>query len=205
MAKVVIVDDHPAIRMAIRMILQSSGYDVVGEANNGIEALTLVRDLAPELLILDIGIPGMDGLAVIERLKAQGSRTKTLVLTSQPAAIFSPRCIKAGAAGFVCKTGDMSEFSGALAAVKAGYSYFPSLPFDSVMANKNESNGISCLTDREIEVLRQLVSGLSNKDIAESMMLSSKTISSYKHRIMEKLGVETFVELIEVARRDLTA
>lgn len=202
MKKVLVVDDHSAIRMAVRMVLESNGYEVVGEASNGPDTLQLVRELDPDLIVLDIGIPGMDGLAVIDRLKMQGSRVKTLVLTSQPATIFSPRCMRAGAVGFVCKMGDMSEFSGALAALKAGYSYFPNLPFDSVASKLHEVIGVEALTNREVEVLRQLVSGMANKDIAEKMMLSSKTISSYKYRIMEKLGVSTFLELVEVAKRE---
>ncbi|WP_273914018.1 response regulator transcription factor [Pseudomonas fontis] len=203
MSSVIIVDDHPAIRMAVKIVLKNSGYEVVGEASNGIDALRLIRELEPDLMILDIGIPEMDGMAVIERLKAQGRRTKTLVFTSQSAAIFSPRCRWAGTAGFVCKTGDMGEFVGALAAVKAGYSYFPSLPIASVeTSSRAQVQGASCLTDREIDVLRQLASGASNKNIAAAMMLSHKTISSYKHRIMAKLSVGSFVELLEVAKRD---
>ncbi|MEW9682388.1 response regulator [Pseudomonas sp. TE50-2] len=205
MQRAIIIDDHPVIRMAVKTVLQNSGYTVVGEASNGKEAIQLTRELMPDLLILDIGIPEIDGLAVIQRLKLQGSLTKTLVFTSQPAAVFSPRCMWAGAAGFVCKAGDLSEFSGALAAIKAGYSYFPNLPLSSVINTPKEDSGINRLTGREIEVLRQLAAGATNKEIADAMMLSNKTISSYKHRIMDKLQVNTFVDLIDIARRDLIA
>ncbi|MFT0869484.1 response regulator [Pseudomonas sp. CAM1A] len=205
MQRAIIIDDHPVIRMAVKTVLQNSGFEVVGEASNGKEGIQLVRDLAPDLLILDIGIPEIDGLAVIQRLKLQGSLAKTLVFTSQPAAVFSPRCMWAGAAGFVCKAGDMSEFSGALAAIKAGYSYFPNLPLSNLVTSPKARIGTSCLTAREIEVLRQLAAGATNKEIADAMMLSNKTISSYKHRIMDKLQVNTFVDLLDVARRDLIA
>lgn len=205
MQRAIIIDDHPVIRMAVKTVLQTGGYEVVGEACNGKDALKLVRELTPDLLILDIGIPEVDGLAVIQRLKLQGSATKTLVFTSQPAAVFSPRCMWAGAAGFVCKAGDLSELNGALAAIKAGYSYFPNLPLSTVITTPREEKGVNCLTGREIEVLRRLAAGATNKEIADTMMLSNKTISSYKHRIMDKLQVETFVDLLDIARRELIA
>lgn len=202
MREVLIVDDHPAIRMAVKMVLEQNGYSVVGETDNGVDALRMNRELAPQLIILDIAIPNLDGLAVIERVKAQGANVKIVVLTAQPAAIFLPRCIRAGAAGFVCKTGGMHELVGALVAVKAGYTCFPVLPFESVLGNGTNTGACSSLTDREIEVLRQLASGTSNKEIAEAMSLSNKTISSYKFRIMDKLKVNNLVDLVEVAKRD---
>lgn len=103
MSKVLIVDDHPAIRLAVRLLFERDGFTIVGEADNGAEALQVARKKSPDLAILDIGIPKIDGLEVIARLKSLKLDTKVLVLTRQNPAQFAPRCLQAGAMGFVSK------------------------------------------------------------------------------------------------------
>ncbi|RFQ12704.1 DNA-binding response regulator, partial [Pseudomonas sp. ATCC 13867] len=121
MSKVLIVDDHPVIRMAMRVLLEKECHVVVGEADNGVDALSMVKDLVPDLVVLDIGIPRLDGLEVISRISAFDLPLKILVLTGQSASLFAMRCMQAGASGFVCKQGGLAELISAVSAVVAGY------------------------------------------------------------------------------------
>lgn len=204
MHSVLIVDDHPVIRLAVRVLLEKSGMQVVGEADNGVDAVQLVRDLAPDVVILDIGIPKLDGLTVISRIKALAGPSEILVLTSQTADAACRRCIQLGARGFVNKEEDLGSLVNALKAVAAGYTFFPSLTFDSVRTSDNlsESEQIRLLTDREMVVLQYLAQGFSNKEIGEKLLLSNKTVSTYKTRLLQKLAMTSLVDLAEFAKRN---
>lgn len=132
MHTVLIVDDHPVIRLAVRVLLEKHGLQVVAETDNGVDAIQLVREHEPDVVILDIGIPKLDGLTVISRIKSLELRTQVLVLTSQSAEAFCKRCIQVGARGFVNKEEDLNNLINALNAVIAGYTFFPSLTFDTL-------------------------------------------------------------------------
>ncbi|MGN7738587.1 response regulator [Pseudomonas sp. 22526] len=204
MYKALIVDDHPVIRLAVKVLLEREGYEVVGEAGNGVDAVQMTRELEPDLLILDIGLPKLDGLEVIGRLHAMRQSLKILVLTSQSPSFFSHRCMQAGAAGYMYKAEDLNELSSAVRAIMKGYNYFPSLSFNSVRAadtEATEADLLSRLSDRELSVLQQLARGLSNKDIGEMLMLSNKTISTHKTNILDKLNLQSVIELAELAKR----
>ncbi|WP_041770106.1 response regulator transcription factor [Metapseudomonas resinovorans] len=203
MRSALIVDDHPVIRMAVRMLLERNGLEVVGEADNGVDALQLVRDHEPDLVILDIGIPRLDGLNVISRIQAMGLDSNVLVLTSQPAESYSQRCFQAGAKGFVSKEEDLENLVTAINAIKAGFTLFPrgSLVGGQAPA-QSEQELVGRLSNQELMVLQYLASGLSNKEIAERMLLSNKTVSTYKSRIQQKLNLESLLDLIEFARRN---
>lgn len=204
MHSVLIVDDHPVIRLAVRVLLENNGMHVVGETDNGIDALALTREHAPDVVILDIGIPKLDGLSVISRIKALETPSKVLVLTSQTADAVCQRCIKMGARGFVNKEEDLGNLVSALKAVLAGYTFFPTLTHESVISaeNRSEFERIQQLTDREMVVLQHLAQGYSNKAIGEKLFLSNKTVSTYKTRLLEKLGATSLVELAELAKRN---
>ncbi|QQX57075.1 response regulator transcription factor [Pseudomonas chlororaphis subsp. aurantiaca] len=103
MSSVFIIDDHPVIRLAIRMLLEHEGYKVVGETDNGVDALQMVRDSMPDLIVLDISIPKLDGLELLLRFGALDKSLRVLVLTAQSPALFAGRCMQAGACGYVCK------------------------------------------------------------------------------------------------------
>ncbi len=103
MNSVFIVDDHPVIRLAVRMLLEHEGYKVVGETDNGVDAMQMVRECMPDLVILDISIPKLDGLEVLSRFNAMNTPLKTLVLTAQCPTLFGIRCMQSGASGYVCK------------------------------------------------------------------------------------------------------
>ncbi|WP_406819755.1 response regulator [Pseudomonas sp. KnCO4] len=203
MNRVLIVDDHPVIRLAVRMLMERHGYDVVAEADNGVAALQLTRQHLPDIVVLDIGIPKLDGLEVIARMTTFSPGSKVLVLTSQAPGNFSMRCMQAGAAGYVCKQQELTELLSAIKAVLSGYSYFPNqaLHASRGKGGGSEADMVNRLSAREMTVLQQLARGRSNKEIADSMFLSNKTVSTYKSRLLLKLNARSLVDLIELAQR----
>ena len=202
MHSIFIVDDHPVIRLAVRMLLENQNYRVVGESDNGVDAMQMIRETTPDLVILDISIPKLDGLEVLARFQSMALPLKVLVLTAQSPALFAVRCMHAGAAGYVCKQEDLGELLSAIKAVLAGYNYFPSQAIKYPHTADNDLELLRHVNDRELMVLQLFAQGRSNKDIAKGMFLSSKTVSTYKKRLMHKLQVNTLVDLIEVAKRN---
>lgn len=205
MYKALVVDDHPFIRSSVKMLLKQEQFEVVAEAGNGADALQMAREHEPDLIILDISMPKLDGLEVISRISALGMPSKILVLTSQSPLFYSMRCMKAGAAGYISKTNDLDELVKAIKAVMSGYTFFPNLATSSVRRSDAETTDlelIQSLSDRELTILQQLSNGLSNKEIGDAMLLSNKTISTYKTRLIEKLRVKSVVYLADFAKRN---
>ncbi len=204
MSRILIVDDHPVIRMGMKMLLEAEGHQIVGDTDNGVDAISLGRELKPDLVILDIGIPRLDGLEVISRLMVLALPLKILVLTGQSASLFALRSMQAGAAGFVCKQGGLAELVTAVNAVASGYSYFPSSAMRPVQqgAYSDDVELLGRLSDREVSVLQYLSQGYSNKQISEQMFISNKTVSTYKARLLLKLNAGSLVDLIEFAKRN---
>ena len=205
MSKALIVDDHPFIRQTVRFLLKQEGFTEIDEAGNGADAVQKAREGRPDLMILDLSIPKLGGLEVIIRVKTLGLPCKMLVLTASLAEFFSARCMRAGAMGFVAKTGELDELQKAIKAVMSNYSCFPSLPSSSVRRDDLQSTElqlVESLSDRELEVLRMLALGLGNNQIAEQMLLSHKTISTYKTRLKEKLRMCSVVHIAKFAQRN---
>lgn len=204
MQSVLIVDDHPVIRLGVRMILENEGYNVIGESDNGADAMQMIREHVPDLIILDIGIPKLDGLECMTRFHCMRTPIKVLVLTAQAPKLFAIRCMQSGAAGYVCKREDLGELVSAIRAVLAGYNYFPSEALSPPRGTPDEIAEIErfrLVNDRELMVLQLYAQGRTNKEIASGMFLSNKTVSTYKKRLMQKLKVASLVELIEMAKR----
>lgn len=205
MKKVIIVDDHPVIRFAVRILLERNEMKIVAETNNGVDAIQRVRDLVPDLVLLDIGIPKIDGFQVLERLRALNLPLKILILTSHSGSHFVQRCKQAGADGFLTKSKDMSELLDAIRMVMRGYSFFPQSSHQSLeQSDSNHDDGalLEQLSDRELSVLINIGKGMGNKQIGEQLLLSEKTISTYKHRLKQKLNAQSLVDLIDFARRN---
>jgi len=205
MNSVFIIDDHPVIRLAIRMLLENENYEIVGETDNGVDAMQMVRECMPDLIILDISIPKLDGLEVLARFNAMNLPSKILVLTAQAPSLFAIRCMQSGAAGYVCKQEDLSELVSSVKAVLSGYNYFPSQALGASAAqdgDPHELERFKLVNDRELMVLQLFAQGRTNKEIAKGMFLSNKTVSTYKTRLMQKLKAKTLVELIEMAKRN---
>lgn len=205
MYKAMIVDDHPVIRATMKMILQQEKFEVVAEADNGADAVQRAREHIPALIILDISMPKLDGLEALSRITALKLPIKVLVMTSQSPAFYAMRCMKAGAAGYVSKADDIGEVVKAISAIMSGYTFFPNLTVNSVRRNDVQASDlklIESLSDRELAILQQLALGWSNKEIGDAMLLSNKTISTYKARLIEKLNMKSLVHLSDFAKRN---
>lgn len=203
MAKILVVDDHPAIRMAVNILLQQDDHHIVAEVDNGVDAVSMARKHQPDIVVLDIGIPRLDGIEVIKRLKEMDADIKVVILSAQATHHIMVRCLQAGANGFISKLDDLSLLKTVLVKIGKGQLYFPR---DVIAGAKNahevdRKDLLSALSDREMSVLLQICQGQTNKQIAESMLLSEKTVSTYKSRLMQKLNVTTMVDLISLAKR----
>ncbi|MCO7612753.1 MULTISPECIES: response regulator transcription factor [Pseudomonas] len=205
MKKVLIVDDHPVIRSALRIALDKYGLKIVGDTDNGVDAVSLIRSLQPHIVILDIGMPKQDGLEVISRIRALEQPVLILVFTSLPIETYLNRCIALGANGFVSKEESMHNLTNAITALLDGYTYFPNRSLNAPLISDTENSDVSKikkLTDREVLILQQLALGYSNKVIGDKMLLSNKTISTYKTRILRKLNADSLLELVDFAKRN---
>ncbi|WP_271410273.1 response regulator transcription factor [Pseudomonas sp. Q1-7] len=204
MNKVLLIDNQPMIRFATRVLLEREDYDVVGETESGVEGLSLARSLRPDLVILDIAIPKLDGLEVLGRLSGMDANLKVLVLTSLPASLYANRCLQAGATGYLSKQEQAVSLISAVRSVLSGYSLFPStvhLPANTQSGGSSDSHLLDTLSDRELAVLQNLANGKNNQEIAKQLFISHKTVSTYKSRLMDKLKTRNQVDLIDFARR----
>lgn len=205
MAKILIVDDHAVVRMAVRLLLEQAGHEIVGETDSGVDAISLARNLSPDLIILDIDLPKIDGFGVLKHLLAESKHFKLLIFTAHQAGLYAVRCSRAGAVGFVCKDGDLNELLTAVKITLTGYTLFPTTHLSSLDTSSvqvAEKDMVKKLSARELTVLRYLARGYLNKAIAREMLLSVKTVSTYKSRLIIKLQVDNLVELIEFSKRN---
>ncbi|SIT45755.1 putative transcriptional regulator [Paraburkholderia ribeironis] len=195
MKRIVIIDDHPIILGTIASVLRADPeLDLVGECGDGEDGLKMVLAERPDLVILDLDLPRLDGLSMIRRIRGQNLKTCILVLSAKPEHVMASYTRNAGANGYVSKGREMGELITALKTVLFGYDCFPVDTTDSAT-----ENGLKSLSVREIEVLQHLARGVSNRDIASRLFLSDKTVSTYKSRIQEKLGLSSLAALIEFA------
>lgn len=205
MRKALIVDDHPFIRRIVRSVLEQSNFQIAAETDNGATALDLARAHIPHLIVLDLSMPKLDGLEVLKRLHILGLPIKVLVLTSKGASYYADRCIRAGAIGFIEKTEDVDALTKAINIVMSGQTYLSNTDVNLPPVENEDLNDIELiktLSDREMHTLLYLVAGMSNKKISEIMLLSEKTVSTYKTRVMTKLNIKSVVYLAEFAKRN---
>lgn len=204
MSTILVIDDHPAFRLIIKMqLMQLLGVEEVIEADNGQTAVEMARQHAPKLAILDLDIPRISGLDVIPRLKLAHPSMRVLVLSGQDPATFAPRAMRSGVHGFVGKSQEMKEIMRGVEAVLAGYTVFPVTASGAGIAPSanaaNEEDRLTLLSDKELVILQMLSKGMSNKAIGDALFISDKTVSTYKSRIQEKLGLSSLAALIEFA------
>ncbi|HEX4502784.1 MAG TPA: fimbria biosynthesis transcriptional regulator FimZ [Scandinavium sp.] len=202
-ASVVIMDEQPIVRMSIEVLLQkNSDIRVVMKSGNGMEVIDYLRKNNVNLVIVDIEMPGTDGFSLLKRINDINPQTKVLFLSSKSENYYAGRAIRAGANGFVSKRKDHNDIYKAVEMLLNGYSFFPSdtLNFLSNPSSRRGELNEMPLSNREVTVLRHLVNGLTNKEIADHLLLSNKTISAHKSNIFSKLGVHTIVELIDYAK-----
>ncbi|MBA6118958.1 response regulator transcription factor [Pseudomonas putida] len=201
MTTVLIVDDHPIVRLSLRLLLERERFQVVGELGDGSEVTQVASKLRPDVVVLDIGLPGLDGMEVIKRLQLLEPAPKIMVLTGQATDLYVRRCLDAGIGAFVTKDEDHEALIFALKALVKGYSTFPQMSVNSNTLD-SEPKRLESLSNREMEVLRRLARGENNKNIGACMNLSAKTISTYRGRIMDKLKTESLVEMVDLAKRN---
>jgi len=200
MLKVLVADDHPVIREGLkRLIMQTRDMQVVGEASNGPEVLNLNRRLHPDLIILDISMPGRDGLDILKQLKSLSPRLPILVLSQHPEDHYALRALRAGASGYLTKESASTELITALRKVAGGRKYVSATLAEKLATEVNhhgEKTPHELLSDREYEVLCLLGKGKTVSRIAEDLSLSVKTISTYRARILVKMNMTNTSELI---------
>lgn len=190
--KVLIVDVHPAMRHALRQVFGDAGdFEVIAEACTANDALSVARSVEPELAVVDLRLPDSVGIDLFRRLRDVRPGLRILVFSSIDGRLQAARFRNAGAHGFVSKTRDPGELLAASRLVIRGYTCFASELAAPV--------GVT-LSRRETAVLHQLIRGVSNVDIAKSLGLSPKTISTYKRRMLQKLELRTLVDLLEYAK-----
>jgi DNA-binding NarL/FixJ family response regulator len=196
-ARVLIVDDQEFMRAGLRTVLARRGeVEVVGEAGDGEEGVRLCRELAPDLVLMDIEMPGLDGIGATRKIKAEMPSTIILVLTAHTGSEFLLEAVAAGAAGYLLKENAMLGVEDAVAAVLAGESILDSglsmqllRRMSEDRSSPPEAEALTSLTDRELEILGLISRGQSNADIASTLYLSVGTVKTHVHRIISKLGV----------------
>jgi two-component system nitrate/nitrite response regulator NarL len=202
--KVLVADDHPVVRKGLQSCLAKHGHlRVVGEAADGDEALRKARELSPDVVLMDISMPGLNGLAVTEVLRKEAPQMKVLVVSvhSNKSSIF--RVIHAGAHGYVSKEAPPEELLRAIESVHEGKPHFSEDVARAALAEFVNSGGkkepFSLLTAREREVLVLIAEGKSNKEIAESLEIGVRTIETHRERIMRRLNIHSVAGLTKYA------
>jgi DNA-binding NarL/FixJ family response regulator len=203
--RVLLADDHALLREGIRALLsRESDIEVVGEAADGREAIARCRTLRPDVVLMDIAMPGLGGLEASLEIRKESPETRILVLTQYEDREYVARFLKAGAAGYVLKKAAGAELASAIRNVfKGGLVLDPAVARDALRepepAAGEEEDLYESLTDREKQVLRLVAEGKSNKEVAELLGISVKTAMSHRERVMEKLGLHSRTDLIRFA------
>lgn len=205
MIKVLVVDDHDLVRMGItRMLTDIGGIKVVGEAASGEEALRLARELTPQVVLMDVKMPGIGGLEATRKLLRQNPEVRVVAVTVCDEEPFPSRLLKAGAAGYLTKGAALEEMVKAIRAVASGQRYIsPEIAQQLALKNLEEekSSPFEALSEREMQITMMIVSCQKVQEISDRLFLSPKTVNSYRYRIFEKLGIGSDVELTLLAVR----
>ncbi|KDP83635.1 response regulator [Cupriavidus basilensis] len=205
MIRIVLVDDHTIFREGLkRLLLDEGDFSVVAEACNGPEALGAIRTHALDVLVLDISMPGRSGLDLIPSIRSEKPLLPIVVLSMYPAEQYAVRAFEAGASGYVTKDMDAVELVASIRKVVQGKRYFSPQVAEKVMDNLDRVNGQlphRDLSSREYEIMRLIVQGVRLTEIGKQSFLSVKTVSTYRSRILKKIGVTTNAELVQYALR----
>ena len=204
--RVLLADDHDMVRAGIRSVLAAhDGLEVVAEVEDGPAAVRAVAQFRPDIAILDVTMPGLNGIAATEQIRALGLGTKVIGLSMHSERQFVDGMMTAGAAGYLLKNTAARELNDAIAAVMRGESYL-SRQAAEALESPQQGRGAGELSPREREVLQLLAEGKSSKEIAEVLFLSTRTVETYRAQIMDKLNIRSIAGLTKYAvRHGLTA
>lgn len=202
MARVLIADDHAMLRQGLRALLEQH-YEVVGEATNGNEACSMYEKLQPSLLILDLDMPGISGLATMKRILQRDEHARVLILSMHDDCVYVSRAIQAGARGFITKTDPPEVILEGIQKVLKGDRFINNeLALNLSLYNLEQGNNpVEKLSPKEFEVFRRLVEGESISGISKELHISYKTVANVQTSIRQKLGANTTGQLIHIASR----
>lgn len=206
--RVLIADDHTFVRSGLRVLLEGNGFSVIAEAADGRQAVDAAVSLNPDVAIIDVGMPRLNGIEATRQICASGSTTQVVILSMHSDEGYVLRALKAGARAYILKDSDASEVIRAIEAVSAGKAYF-SPEISRVLAEdyvrqlkqKGIEDSYDLLTGREKEILQLLAEGNGNKDISTLLNLSPHTVETHRKRIMQKLNLHSLPDLVLYAIR----
>ena len=199
MLRILIADDHPVFRQGLRQILnETSDIVVTDEVSDGLEVIGMVRASRCDVVLLDISLPGMNGIDILKQLKKEQPGLPVLVLTMHPEEQYAIRALKAGASGYLTKESTPDELVTAIRKVSAGGKYISSSLAEKLayeLGGMNEKAPHETLSDREYQIMLLIASGKTVTEIAKTLSLSIKTVSTYRSRILEKMKMKSSAEL----------
>jgi two-component system invasion response regulator UvrY len=203
--KILIVDDHALVRMGLRRLLEDmSDAELVAEAESGEQALAFVKKYAPDIVLLDMKMPGIDGWEVTRRLKKTNQRIKIIAVTSLTAEPFPSRVLQLGAMGYLTKESSAEELATAIRKVAKGEKYLSAEIAQKIAIsslNEVQNSPFDLLSEREMQVMLMITRGMSVDEISERLFLSSKTVNGFRYNIFKKLGIKIDVTLTYLAMK----
>ncbi|HLJ14848.1 MAG TPA: response regulator transcription factor [Bryobacteraceae bacterium] len=205
MIRILLADDHAMVRQGFRLILASQpDMEIVGEAGNGRETLDMAEKLKPDLVVMDVAMPELNGIEATRRLAESSPRTRVLALSMHKDSVYVREILRAGARGYLLKDSIDKDLVSAVRAVAKGDGYLSPGVSEAVLSDyrKHVTDPLDLLTSREREVLQMIAEGKTNKEIAQTLQLSVYTVDAHRGRIMEKLNLHSTGELVRFAVRN---
>ena len=202
--KILLVDDHAVVRMGFKMLIEAEAdIKVIGEAESGEAAVKLFQELKPDIIVMDITMPGIGGLEAIDRIIAKDKNTKILVLSAHEDSVHPKRVLNAGAMGYLTKRSAAEELIKAIKSIHQGKRYLePNIAQQMAITQlSGETNPVEILSDREFEVFMALAKGKSTNDIADTLCLSPRTVGTHLYNIKQKLNANNSAEIALIAIR----